>query len=136
VYAEVRQYLPEPAKDHLLGKEEGAPADQNRSRELRARDPRSFAQFLPFFAIRPLYNLTLRYVSKSGIGLLRSTVLLSVAAYFLTGLVLFFWMQKHLQLKLAAILAFLTMLAPPLTMAARENTSDALANLWRFRLFI
>jgi hypothetical protein len=129
VYSELTKWVPEPARGQLTGNEPGAPADQNRSREVRAHDSRAFAQFLPFFAIRPLYNLTVRYVSETGLGLLRSTVLISIAAYFFIGLLLLRWMQKYVDIEFAAMLAFLTMIAPPLTMLGRENTSDALATL-------
>lgn len=68
VYSEVERWIPEPTRGNLLGNETGAPADQNFSREMRAKDPRVFGEFLPFFAIRPMYNLTVRYLSKTGLG--------------------------------------------------------------------
>ncbi|MGO8795526.1 MAG: hypothetical protein ACLQLC_11940 [Candidatus Sulfotelmatobacter sp.] len=80
VYAEVNRSVPKIARDHLLGRDAGAPADQNRSRQARAANAGTFAEFLPFFAIRPLYNQALWLVSKTGVGLVRSGILISVVS--------------------------------------------------------
>src|SRR5260221_4114897 len=87
VYSDLERRVPQPALDHLLGHDPSAPEDQNASRQLRARDPYRFAEFLPFYAIRPLYNRVLLLVSKTGLGLVRSTAFISAGAYFfLAGL--------------------------------------------------
>ena len=132
VYEEVRRRIPEPARDQLMGNEPGAPTDQNESRRARAKDPAALAEFLPFFAIRPLYNLVLREVARTPLGLVRSTVFISVASFFLMGIVLFSWMRGYAGVLLAAALAGITMISPPLTMIGRENGSDALATLVAF----
>ena len=132
VYAEVDRSIPEPERANVIGQQIGAPPDQNRSRELRSHDAHRFAEFLPLFAIRPLYNQLLYLAYKSGIGLLRSTILISATSYFLLGVLLFLWMCKRSRLLLAAIFSSLLMLSPPVLTLGRENISDALATLVAF----
>ncbi len=64
VYAELTRRVPEGALRGLLGNEPGAPQDQNDSRRERARNPQRYAEFLPLFAIRPLYNQTIWLVEQ------------------------------------------------------------------------
>ena len=67
VYAELNRWVPEGARRGLLGNEPGAPQDQNDSRRERARSAERYAEFLPLFAIRPLYDqsICLLYTSPS-----------------------------------------------------------------------
>jgi hypothetical protein len=132
VYSELRRTVPKSALDPLLGSEPGAPGDQNQSRHERATNPYRFAEFLPFFAIRPLYNQTLYLVSRSGIGLVRSGILISVGSYFLLGVLLFVWVRAHAGPLLSFLASVLTMMSPPLTGVGRDTTSDALASLVAF----
>jgi hypothetical protein len=132
VYSELKRTLPKSALDDLLGNRPDAPADQNRSRQARAADPGPFAEFLPMFAIRPLYNQTLWLVSKTGLGLVRSGILISVAAYFGLGLLLFSWIRKYAPVAIGAAFSLLLMISPPLMSLGRETTSDALATLVAF----
>ncbi len=132
VYSELQKTLPKPALDDLLGDRLNAPADQNRSRQARAADPRSFAEFLPLFAIRPLYNQTLWLMSKTGLGLVRAGIFISVASYFALGLLLFFWIRNYASNAIGASLSLLLMISPPLVSLGRETTSDALATLVAF----
>ena len=132
VYAEINRWVPQPARDHLLGHDPGAAADQTASRQLRASDPYRFAEFLPFYAIRPLYNRVLSLLSRTGLGLVRSTVFLSTGSYFLLALLLVAWMRKYVALPFAATSATLVMISPPLMTLGRETTADALATLVAF----
>jgi hypothetical protein len=132
VYSELRKAVPPNQLEQLLGNEVGAPADQNYSRRERATNPYDFAEFLPLFAIRPLYNETLYVVSKTGLGLVRAGVAISVGSYYLLGVVLFLWVRAHAIPLRSAILCTLGMLSPPLTALGRDTTSDALASLVAF----
>ena len=127
VYSELNRWVPAEARRELLGHEAGAPEDQNKSRQERARSPEAFAEFLPFFAIRPLYNQTLWLLSKTGWGLVRSAILISVASYFAIGIVLFVWLKRYAGVSLGAGMAWFLMISPPLTELGRELGSDALA---------
>jgi hypothetical protein len=132
IYSELDRSVPKTVLEHLKGNEIGAPADQNSSRHERAVDPYRFAEFLPLFAIRPLYNQTLYLVSKTGIGLVRSGILISAGSYFSLGLLLFLWLRPYTKPLLNLIVCLLTMVSPPLAILGRETTSDALASLVAF----
>ena len=132
VYAELRQQVPKRALNMLLGDDPKAPADQNQSRIERATNPYRFAEFLPMFAIRPSYNQALYLVGKTGVGLVRAGILISVAAYFLMGVLLFLWVRPYSTPWLAVSLCALCMASPPLMAVGRDPTSDALASLIAF----
>jgi len=132
VYAELRSRVPNTALQGLLGNESSSPADQNRSRQERARSPLIFAEFLPLFAIRPLYNQSLWLLSKTGLGLLRSATLISVVSYFAIGVLLFVWLKRYAGMVLGFAISFLLMISPPLTEIGRDVTSDGLATLVAF----
>jgi hypothetical protein len=132
VYYEIQQSVPEPERDYLLGRQPDAPADQNISRASRSRDPYRFGEFLPFFAIRPLYNQLIYLLHAAGIGLMRSTILISCVAYFCLGVVLFVWIRSYSTPLIAIVLSTLVMLSSPMTTIGRENISDALATLVAF----
>jgi hypothetical protein len=132
IYTELRQRVPGSALQGLLGNEPGAPEDQNRSRRERATDPDRYMQFLPLFAIRPMYNQTLWLVSKTGLGLVRSGVLISVASFYGLGILLFAWLRHYLHPIFTLVVSFLTMLSPPLVQLGRDTTSDALASVIAF----
>jgi hypothetical protein len=132
VYAEVRRWVPKVEREGLLGESPGAPGDQTKSRQGRATNASRFAEFLPLFAIRPLYNQTLWLVSKTGLGLVRSGIVISVGSYFLIGILLFFWIGQHTSPVFTFAVSILLMISPPLVMLGRETTPDALATLIAF----
>ncbi len=127
VYAEVDRWVPSDARRGLLGNDAGAPEDQYESRRERAKSSQIFAEFLPLFAIRPLYNQAIWLLSKTGLGLMRSTIVISVASYFAIGLILFIWLKRYAGAAFGAAMAGLLMISPPLTELGREMTSDAIA---------
>jgi hypothetical protein len=132
VYAEVQRFIPEEPREDLLGHKPGVPEDYNKSRQERAANPERFAEFLPLFAIRPLYNQTLWLVSKTGLGLVRSGILLSVGSYFFLGVLAFVWFRKYTSPAFTLAFAILLMVSPPLMTLGRVNTSDPLATLVAF----
>jgi len=132
VYAELRRSVPAAALRGLLGQEPTSPADQNKSRQERARNPQIFAEFLPLFAIRPLYNQTLWLISRTGFGLVRSAILISVISYFAIGVILFAWIKPYAGMAFGAAISFLLMISPPLTEIGRDLTSDGLSTLVAF----
>lgn len=131
VYAELRRSVPRDQLPHLLGDAKSA-SDQDQSRAERAANPQRFAEFLPLFAIRPLYNQALYLVSRTGIGLVPSGVLLSVGSYFLLAVLLFVWIRPYTTPMLGFAASLLCMISPPLLALGRETTSDALATLVAF----
>ncbi len=132
VYSEIDLRIPKASRDHLLGLDPGAPPDKAASSRERATNPYRFAEFLPLFAIRPLYNQTLWLASKTGLGLVRASIFVSVASYFLLGILLMVWVSRHVNALLAFLIASLSMLSPPLVQLGRHMTADALATFFAF----
>jgi hypothetical protein len=129
VYADVQRSVPQHERQSLLGEEPGAPEAQNKSRQGRAASASRYAEFLPLFAIRPLYNQTLWLVSKSGLGLVRSGILISVGSYFLLGILVFVWLGRYASRMFTLAVSILLMISPPLANMGRDPTPDALATL-------
>lgn len=132
VYDDVRRSVPRVEREGLLGHVEGATADYAKSRRMRAANPYRYAEFLPLFAIRPLYNQTLWLVSKTGLGLVRSGIVISVGSYFLLGILVFVWLGNYVSSWLILAGSMLLLVSPPLMAMGRETTADALATLIAF----
>ncbi len=129
VYNEVAR-LPLIVQQHFKGEQAGAPESQNASRRDRAVNAYHFAEFLPFFAIRPLYNQLLWLLSKTGMSLIRASVLVSASSYFLLGVLLFVWLVHYVEGLWAALFAILIMLSPPITQVARFTGADCVSTLF------
>jgi hypothetical protein len=127
VYAEIRS-LPEAAQIPLLGRNVSEDPTQDASRKVRFEHFENFGEFLPFFAIRPLYNQAL-FLSSRLFGLLRSVVLLSVIPYFLLALLVLHWASRYVDSKFAALSSALLMLTPPIVQIGQTPISDALSTL-------
>jgi hypothetical protein len=129
VYREVATQLPAIVQQHFTGQEAGAPESQNASRKDRASNAYHFAEFLPFFAIRPVYNQLLWLLSKSGMSLIRASVLVSVVSYFLLGLLVFAWAEAYVGDTKAAFWATLLMMSPSTTQIGRFTGTDCTSTL-------
>jgi hypothetical protein len=81
------------------------------------------------FAIRPLYNQSIWLLSKTGLGLVRPAILISVGSYFAIGILLLVWVSRYAGAWFGSGMALLMMISPPLTELGRELTSDAEASL-------
>ena len=129
-YRALETEVPPSARDHLLGRDKSGPASQWESRQDRAVNPGHFAEYLPCFAIRPIFNeLVYLLHFKLGIGLVRATIVISVFSYWLIGFLVFSWLCRYATLWRAALGSLLLVLSPPLLDLARFNTPDALACL-------
>src|SRR5208282_293326 len=129
VYREVLAQVPENILNHLLGKDP-VESPQSRSYIERASNPYSFAQFLPCFAVRPIFNefvYVLHY--WFGVGLLRATVLIPVLSYWFMGCIALLWISAYAPAIWAAVCCALLMLTPPVWDLARWPTPDALSSL-------
>jgi hypothetical protein len=129
VYAEMRRSLPRETFDFLTG--QGGPPDESASRRARFEHADNFAQFLPFFAIRPLYNMSVYFLGRM-VGPIAAVRSISSLSYFLLGMLTFLWMSRYVPKYLAAAAAVLLMVTPPLTWIGRDTGSDALATLVAF----
>src|SRR5215469_5090140 len=96
VYNDAKNGIPAPIFKHLTGDDPSEPLAESRSFRERATDPYHFAEFLPCFAIRPVFNLLIYVLHfKLRIGLLRSIVILPVVSYWLMGWVVWVWVQRY-----------------------------------------
>ncbi|MCU1302651.1 MAG: hypothetical protein JWQ87_2935 [Candidatus Sulfotelmatobacter sp.] len=129
-YQAVEAEVPQAAKDHLLGRDKLGPPSQWQSRQDRASNAEHFAEYLPCFAIRPIFN-QLIYVLHYGLGmgLVRATIVLAVGSYWMIGVLIFLWIYRYAGVERAALGSLLLMLSPPILELARFNTPDALACL-------
>jgi hypothetical protein len=127
VYREVLAEIPQPTLNHLLGNDPAETA-QSRSFRERAVNPYHFAEFLPCFAVRPVFN-ELVYVLhyKLGIGLLRATILISVLSYWALGWIVLTWISRYAAAPWAEIVSLLLMLTPGIWDLARWPQPDALS---------
>jgi len=125
VYAGVPQYL----LGHLLGNDP-VPSSMSLSFHDRALNPYHFAEFLPCFAVRPIFN-ELVYVLHYGFGvsLLRAPVLISVLSYWLLGWLSLLWISSYSPKPWAALLSLLLVVTPPVWDLARWPMPDALSCL-------
>jgi hypothetical protein len=130
VYGEVRSKLPEGVRDHLLGLDKGAPDRQNASLQDRASNPGHFAEFLPCFAIRPLYIELLHLFRRLGTSLVRATVLGSVLPYIALATLFFVWSRAYVGPVYGSLLAFVLALTPPVFNLSRITEPDCLSTLW------
>ena len=129
VYREAHAGVPKNILEHLLGLNQ-PDTSQSRSFQERAKDPYRFTEFLPCFAVRPIFN-ELVYVMHYGFGvsLLRAIVLIPVLSFWLMGWLAFLWMTRYVSFWAAAALCCLLMLSPPVWDLARSTTPDALSAL-------
>jgi len=129
-YRAVADEVPSGIKEHLLGTDVSGPPTQWQSRQDRAANADHFAEYLPCFAVRPIFNeLVYLLHFKLGVGLVRATIVISVVSYWLTGVLVLAWLTRYVGVSRAAICSLFLMLAPPIINLARFNTPDALSCL-------
>lgn len=125
VYGELRSSVPSEVFNLLTG----APGfhDEHGEKHDRFLNPFHYAEFLPFFAIRPMYNSTIYLISRTGLGLVRAVRLLSALSYVSLGLLVLFWLLSYT--RAAPLVALLIMLIPHITFLGRNTGSDGISVL-------
>ena len=125
VYGELRSSAPREVFDLLTG----APGFQDDGGAKRDRflNPDHFGQFLPFFAVRPMYNKLLYWLSRTGIGLIPAVRLVSAGSYALLGVLVVAWLLPYT--RMAPLLALIIMLIPHIVLLGRFTGSDGLSVL-------
>jgi hypothetical protein len=93
----------------------------------RALNPLHFAEFLPCFAIRPMYNLTIYGIYRGGMALRNAIALISSLSYLFLGLLVYFWMTRYVASTIAAIATLLIMLTPPIMILGRYTGADGIS---------
>jgi hypothetical protein len=126
VYRDASAGMPRRTMDHLEGKDDPIETPQSKSFKARALNPYRFAEFLPCFAIRPIFNeLVYLLHYKIGMGLLRATVLIPVLSYWLLGWIVLAWISHYVAQPWPPLISLLLLLTPPIWDLARSNTPDA-----------
>jgi hypothetical protein len=85
----------------------------------RAADPYEAAQHLPYFAIKPLYILTLQAVHKLGFDVIDSSRAVSALFYF--GIAVILWLYSR------SWLALLVMVLPEIMLLGQANEPDGMS---------
>jgi hypothetical protein len=116
VYAEAEAVKAPEARFRLLEDPDAA---------IRARDPNSFAQYLPFYSIRPAYIGTAYLLYKAGVPCFRSLMLISSISLFCIGLIVFSWLSLYFDALKAWGFTLLVMV--PMVRIAREATPDKMS---------
>jgi hypothetical protein len=122
--------VPPGTRAHLLGQDQGPSPAQIASFRDRANNPEHFVEFLPCFAIRPLYIELLHVLRKFGVGLLETTVIASVLSYIALAGLVFVWCCRYLGHRYAVVPAILLAIAPSTLSLARYGGPDSLSTFW------
>jgi len=130
VYGEAKAGIPQPVFNHLTGNDPGEPLSESNSFRERVRNPYHFAEFLPCFAIRPVFNEIIYALHYwLGVGFLKAVVIVPVISYWFMGWIVFAWACRYVAAPWAALIAALLFFSPPLWDLARSTTPDALSSL-------
>jgi hypothetical protein len=86
-----------------------------------------FYNEFPFYVVKPLYTGTIYLFYKSGFSLLKATIIPSIIAYILIGILLFIWLKTYLPSSFAIAPGLLIMLSAPLLNILRSSSPDCLA---------
>jgi hypothetical protein len=114
------------AKQQLQAADYELLASGNSQRKLWATNAAAFNRLMPFYIIKPLYTRLAWLFYLCGLPLFKATVMPSVLAYILTGILLFVWLSRYLLPKTTFALCLIIMLLPNVQEAARLSTPDFL----------
>jgi hypothetical protein len=130
VYREAKATIRAPIYAHLTGNDLNQVASEASSFHQREINAYRFAEFLPCFAIRPVFT-ELIYVLHYwfGIRLLKAEILIPVVSYWLMGWLVLAWMARYVAVPSAALISALLLFCAPLWALARSTTPDALSSL-------
>jgi hypothetical protein len=90
---------------------------------------------LPFYVIKPVYNLSVYAAYKAGVPLPRATIIPGILAFLLTGLLLFHWLRKYLSFFYAFAASLLLMHSPFMVQTAGISSPDTLSAFALFCVF-
>jgi hypothetical protein len=104
-------------------------------RQGRFQSGAEFNNVLPFYAVKPFYIWASYIFYKSGFSLTASTVLPSIVAYLLIGLLVFHWLNRHHQLVFSFVSGLLIMCSSIMIEAARLSTPDCISAFFLLTAF-
>ncbi len=113
----------EPLTPHLRGLDADGKADAEVKQAIdlrrRAADPYYAAMFLPYFAIKPLYVMTLEAVHKVGFSVIDSSRAVSALFYF--GIAVMLWTYTR------SWLSLLILVLPEIMLLGQANEPDGMS---------
>lgn len=92
-----------------------------------AQNADHFHQQLRFYQIRPLYIWIVAGLHAMGLGFVQATRIISVAAFFLIGILLHCWLRRYVSELRAGTCTILLLLTPVILTSARTASPDALS---------
>jgi hypothetical protein len=107
----------EPLTAHLRGLDDNGKQAMDMRR--RAADPYYAAVFLPYFAIKPLYVLTLQVVHKAGLSVIDASRAVSVLFYF--GIAGMLWLYTR------SLLSLVILMLPETMLLGQANEPDGMS---------
>jgi hypothetical protein len=119
-YESARENIPAAAYHRLID-------SSNAYRKKMNENAADFYKQLPFYIVKPLYNVSVFLFYKAGVSLPASTVLPSVIAYFFISILLVRWLHQVVSFYYAFFIGLALMLSPPLLMAAKLSTPDGVS---------
>lgn len=125
VYQLASRQLPADTYDLLAG-------TSNPERKNWKDNTAAFQQKLPVYVIKPLYTVMAYGFYKLGVPIFKATMVPSVIAYIITGILLLIWLNKYLKPVPSTITCSIIMLLPPVLEAAKLSTPDFLAGMLLF----
>lgn len=121
-YKDIRKEAPDLGYNDIIGTLK--PPDK--ARQAFANNTRAFMEQLPYYQIKVGYNLAVLFLYELGFSSPDSVLLLSIIAYFFSGMLLFYILkiifpENYL---LACSLSLAIMLLPPIIFMSRTSTPD------------
>jgi hypothetical protein len=104
-------------------------------RKRRMENPSEFQRILPLYAVKPFYIWLSYGFYKAGASLPLSTVIPSIIAYLLIGLLLFHWLSRHHSLLLAFAGTLLIMYSSAMINVANLSTPDCVSAFFLLAAF-
>jgi hypothetical protein len=124
-YRAVTTEAPAMVVPHILGTD--LSTEEAAVRRAKHADPYRFAQFLPYFSVKPLYIEALNLVHKAGVGLVRSIAVVSAVSFAGMAALIYWWVLKLGGSMWAACLVLLT---PEMSTLAQGTGPDGLSVLF------
>ena len=125
-YDNARQNLPASEYDKLISGD---------LRKSRLENPSEFNRILPLYAVKPCYIWLSYAFYKAGFSLPLATVIPSVIAYLLIGLLVFHWLNRHHQLLLSFAGTLLIMYSSVMVNVANLSTPDCVSAFFLLAAF-
>lgn len=124
-YRAVTTEAPAMVVPHILG--DDLSTEEAAVRRAKHADPYRFAQFLPYFSVKPLYIEALNLVHEAGVGLVRSIAVVSAVSFVGIAVLIYCWVVKLGGSVWAACLVLLT---PEMSSLAQGTGPDGLSVLF------